>query len=284
MTMSRCLSPDSDTAAGIGCDNMTILIVALLHGRTIEQWYDWVADNVEKRIGYDTPRQFKPLYRSTYGGFGNVNEDSGASNLLRAEPWLNLNRLSSPLYSRAAGISSLAVAEDDEFDDDDEYDDESGDEMMTDSAADAWMAKNFLGDPTQLRAPPARDETESLRAQLEELTEQDARDDALKRKSGHASGDSDIGNIFSHSLNSRGPTAIGSPLIPSPLALQDLRSPISPMTESDGPGSRWNSSPSKERRDVVPQSKISSASNGVLEHTHAPSDETKDSSEAPTKE
>ncbi|TFK35248.1 phosphatase 2C-like domain-containing protein [Crucibulum laeve] len=40
----------------IGSDNMTIIIVALTHGRTKEEWYAWIKGRVENKYGYDTPR------------------------------------------------------------------------------------------------------------------------------------------------------------------------------------------------------------------------------------
>ncbi|RKP22477.1 phosphatase 2C-like domain-containing protein, partial [Syncephalis pseudoplumigaleata] len=40
--MERCLAKESDLG-GVGCDNMTITIVAILNGRTKEEWYDWIA-------------------------------------------------------------------------------------------------------------------------------------------------------------------------------------------------------------------------------------------------
>ncbi|KAF7732067.1 Protein phosphatase 2C 2 [Apophysomyces ossiformis] len=36
-----CLAPESETG-GVGCDNMSIMIVAILHGKTEEEWYDWM--------------------------------------------------------------------------------------------------------------------------------------------------------------------------------------------------------------------------------------------------
>ncbi|ONH69670.1 Protein phosphatase 2C 2 [Cyberlindnera fabianii] len=39
-----CLAPTSH-GSGIGCDNMSIVIVALLHGKTLEEWYQYVKDN-----------------------------------------------------------------------------------------------------------------------------------------------------------------------------------------------------------------------------------------------
>jgi protein phosphatase 2C family protein 2/3 len=46
--MVKCLAPDSELG-GIGCDNMTVVIVALLNGRTLEEWTAWVKERVEKK-------------------------------------------------------------------------------------------------------------------------------------------------------------------------------------------------------------------------------------------
>ncbi|KAI0822265.1 PP2C-domain-containing protein [Trametes gibbosa] len=60
-----CLAPDSTTGAGIGCDNMTVMIVALLHGRTEEDWYSWVTDRVKNKYGYETPETLPQLYATS---------------------------------------------------------------------------------------------------------------------------------------------------------------------------------------------------------------------------
>src|SRR5438105_2662027 len=41
---------------------MTVLIVAILHGRTKEEWYAWMRDRVEKKYGYNTPSELPYLY------------------------------------------------------------------------------------------------------------------------------------------------------------------------------------------------------------------------------
>lgn len=61
--IDRCLAPDAEVG-GIGCDNMTLLIVALLGNRTKEQWYEWVKSRVENKVGYDTPESVAPVFRS----------------------------------------------------------------------------------------------------------------------------------------------------------------------------------------------------------------------------
>ncbi|KAG5648317.1 hypothetical protein DXG03_004889 [Asterophora parasitica] len=58
----HCLAPDTSSGAGIGCDNMTVMIVALLHGRTKDDWFKWVADRVNNNYGYNTPTAPPQLY------------------------------------------------------------------------------------------------------------------------------------------------------------------------------------------------------------------------------
>lgn len=58
--MDHCLAPDS--SGGLGMDNMTIMIIALFHGRTMDQWYDWIAKRVEECEGYITPENVPAVY------------------------------------------------------------------------------------------------------------------------------------------------------------------------------------------------------------------------------
>lgn len=60
--MEHCLAPDTHGAQGIGCDNMTILIVAILNGKTEEEWYAMIKDRVANKIGYDTPDSPPQIY------------------------------------------------------------------------------------------------------------------------------------------------------------------------------------------------------------------------------
>ncbi|KAM6492869.1 Protein phosphatase 2C (PP2C)-like domain containing protein [Amanita muscaria] len=62
LVCDHCLAPDQQAGDMIGCDNMTILIVAILHGRTKEGWYSWIADRVKDKYGYETPSALPELY------------------------------------------------------------------------------------------------------------------------------------------------------------------------------------------------------------------------------
>lgn len=82
--MDRCCAPDSDLG-GVGCDNMTICIVALLNGRTKQEWYNWVKERVEKKIGWDTPEQIAPVFSSqAQGGSGAGAGGFGGGSVLQA--------------------------------------------------------------------------------------------------------------------------------------------------------------------------------------------------------
>ncbi|WVQ71269.1 hypothetical protein IAR50_000795 [Cryptococcus sp. DSM 104548] len=71
--MVKCLAKDSSTG-GIGCDNMTVVIVALLNGRTPEEWQNWVKERVDNKVGHDTPESIPDIFPEptgpASGGFG----------------------------------------------------------------------------------------------------------------------------------------------------------------------------------------------------------------------
>ncbi|KAI8331363.1 hypothetical protein BC941DRAFT_438967 [Chlamydoabsidia padenii] len=45
--MDHCLASETDIG-GYGCDNMTVIIIALLHGKSSEEWYDYMASGFNK--------------------------------------------------------------------------------------------------------------------------------------------------------------------------------------------------------------------------------------------
>jgi protein phosphatase 2C family protein 2/3 len=61
----HCLAPDTTAGAGTGCDNMTALIVAVLNGKTEDEWYKWVAERVQREHGFPTPAEIPQLYSAS---------------------------------------------------------------------------------------------------------------------------------------------------------------------------------------------------------------------------
>jgi protein phosphatase PTC2/3 len=68
-----CLRPKSpeitefgDLISHIGEDNMTMVLVVLLHGRTEEEWYEWVKGRVDKGREYTIPYVFGEATREAF--------------------------------------------------------------------------------------------------------------------------------------------------------------------------------------------------------------------------
>ncbi|KAI0601664.1 phosphatase 2C-like domain-containing protein [Biscogniauxia sp. FL1348] len=55
--MDNCLASNSETG-GVGCDNMTMVIVGFLRGKTKEEWYNEVASRVAKGDGPCAPPEY----------------------------------------------------------------------------------------------------------------------------------------------------------------------------------------------------------------------------------
>ncbi|KAK4045985.1 Protein phosphatase 2C 2 [Microbotryomycetes sp. JL201] len=82
--MDRCLAPDSDWG-GVGCDNMTAMIVAIKGSRTIDEWYEWVKKRVEAGKPYETPKDLiDPFSQSNAprGAMGAAGRPGGMAGML----------------------------------------------------------------------------------------------------------------------------------------------------------------------------------------------------------
>ena len=55
--MDNCLSSNCETG-GVGCDNMTMFVIALLHGKSKEEWYKEIADRVARGDGPCAPPEY----------------------------------------------------------------------------------------------------------------------------------------------------------------------------------------------------------------------------------
>lgn len=55
--MDNCLASNSETG-GVGCDNMTMVIIGLLNGRTKEEWYNQIAERVAQGDGPCAPPEY----------------------------------------------------------------------------------------------------------------------------------------------------------------------------------------------------------------------------------
>ncbi|GJJ15760.1 hypothetical protein Clacol_010038 [Clathrus columnatus] len=182
--MDICLAPDSNSGGGIGCDNMTVLVVAILNGRTKEEWYAWMKDRVANNYGYATPEALPQIYPknrepSPYGmGSGIMGRrplNGGGGNPLR----IPVSELGFGSLARALAAGGITFAPQgwpngsmgggafaSEESEEEESDDENGHPSTS-------SMPGYLSD---LQAPPSRDVTSSLRAQLHALRYDDEMD------------------------------------------------------------------------------------------------------------
>ena len=62
--MDNCLASNSETG-GVGCDNMTMVVIGLLHGMSKEEWYKRVGERVANGDGPCAPPEYGKLYSIT---------------------------------------------------------------------------------------------------------------------------------------------------------------------------------------------------------------------------
>lgn len=55
--MDNCLASNSETG-GVGCDNMTMVIIGFLNGKTKEEWYEEIARRVANGDGPCAPPEY----------------------------------------------------------------------------------------------------------------------------------------------------------------------------------------------------------------------------------
>lgn len=55
--MDNCLASNSETG-GVGCDNMTMIVIGLLHGKSKEEWYETIGKRVADGDGPCAPPEY----------------------------------------------------------------------------------------------------------------------------------------------------------------------------------------------------------------------------------
>ena len=61
--MDNCLASNSETG-GVGCDNMTMIVIALLRGKSKDEWYKEIGDRVAKGDGPCAPPEYGEYHSS----------------------------------------------------------------------------------------------------------------------------------------------------------------------------------------------------------------------------
>lgn len=165
MICEHCLAPDTSSAAGIGCDNMTILIVAILNGRTKEEWYTWMTDRVRNLHGFPTPDHVPQIYStSRLMAFKTRREAAAERERLRRDrgedPHTFFSNFPLRQFAEAIGTTKVMFGT--------EEDDDSGDEASGDDSPN--------GRPYYSHAFGGADPTAALKSQIAAFQTEDDND------------------------------------------------------------------------------------------------------------
>lgn len=219
--MVKCLATDSETG-GIGCDNMTVVVVALLNGRTPDEWREWVKERVLKKVGHDTPESVPDIFGQNNGGggamsaFGGGFGGAGGFRIGGAGGLQNIN-LSSILG--ASGIS-FRPTDDSDDEDDGELHIIGDDEKKSDGKSGEYLDNKALEKGT--KPVDVTDKLDSLPSKSKkgsvELVDEDG-DSTMD--SGEESDETTTGEQSKPAF-----TSIGSPNVPSHKELLPLNSRI----------------------------------------------------------
>jgi protein phosphatase PTC2/3 len=255
----HCLAPDTTSGAGVGCDNMTILIVAFLHGKTKEEWYAWIKDRVERKYGYDTPEEIPQLFAQSRllafrarrqalaereqnnsdsrengagGNLGGFLSAGGLGNFARV-----LGSTGGITFHPSSGIMSDSGLMFEKYDDSDEEDtDEDMDTEATGNEGRSFFSETF--------GVGAGDGTKSLREQLADLEKDSDSDMNEEEASGvgtfSASGQPQDSPV---APNTHTPTAIGN----TDHVLQGEAPPPPPSALPNGASTQLKSEPGGDK-------------------------------------
>ncbi|KAF8827673.1 hypothetical protein HHX47_DHR4000358 [Lentinula edodes] len=245
MMCEHCLAPDTSAGAGIGCDNMTVLIVALLHGRTKQEWYAWIKNRVDNKYGFDTPSVLPQLYaQSRLTAFKARREALQAreASLLEYEeqpsflsPGLSFTRVLGSTggisFNRESGILSSATSL--MFTGDDSDDEDDGE----DSTSSFFTETLGLGATLHDEDDDGLDATQNLKAKLEEFEKdirQDGSDDSPDSDS-TTEGDTSHPKLQGEAPPPPAPQANGGPVTPAPqLKSEPGGDKASPVVAAEG--------------------------------------------------
>ena len=228
--MVKCLATDSDTG-GIGCDNMTVVIVAILGDRTPEEWKAWIRERVIHKVGRDTPESIPDVFRpssgppAAVGGLGALGGIGGIGGGFRVGGAGGLNIAS---ILSASGIQIRTV--DDSDDDAEELKIISGGDA-DDNEPTAYIDDKALADKVPKDISDALESAESSKSGSIKVIDEDG-DSTME--SGDESDSTTTGDAVPPSSSSAAPapsfTSIGSPNVPSHQELLPLNSKIADDT------------------------------------------------------
>lgn len=185
MICDHCLAPDTISGAGIGCDNMTVLVVAITHGRTKEEWYKWVKERVKSEYGHKTSGTPPQLYsESRLLSFRARREAQEARERMAAAQVNNQANPSRDDFLQRHGITVTTISISSNggisYQPGGDIVHDSGkvmfgsDELDEDEDEETAGGSSYFADTFRLGSPESPDAAESLREQLAEFEKEES--------------------------------------------------------------------------------------------------------------
>ncbi|KAI1865867.1 uncharacterized protein JN550_008125 [Neoarthrinium moseri] len=152
--MDNCLASNSETG-GVGCDNMTMIVVGFLRGKTKEAWYEEVANRVAKGDGPCAP----PEYAEFRGPGVHHNFDDSDSGYdvdmeNKSKPF-GIGGYKGRIIFLGDGTEVLTDSDDTEMFDNAEEDKDLASQVSKSSSGDD--GEESSGPPPRAPSPPARE-------------------------------------------------------------------------------------------------------------------------------
>ncbi|KAI0152765.1 phosphatase 2C-like domain-containing protein [Xylariaceae sp. FL1272] len=151
--MDNCLASNSETG-GVGCDNMTMVIIGFLRGKTKEEWYEEVASRVAKGDGPCAPPEYAefrgPGVHHNYDDSDSGYDVDSTENKTRS---FGIGGYKGRIIFLGDGTEVLTDSDDTEMFDNSEEDKDLASQVSKNSSADE---DGESGPPPRAPSPPPR--------------------------------------------------------------------------------------------------------------------------------
>lgn len=168
--MDTCLASSSDNG-GVGCDNMTMVVVAFLRGKTTEEWYDLIAKRVADGDGPCAPPEYAQPKSNNFeksSHYSNFEDDDNAIKIYSSSP--NHSREGGRIIMLGDGTEVLTDSDDTEmFDYEEEGDPEALDRKEASQPVEGGQKegdKKTVDSKSALPEPPLSPQQKKVEAEF----------------------------------------------------------------------------------------------------------------------
>lgn len=164
--MDNCLASNSETG-GVGCDNMTMIVIGILNGKTKEEWYDEIAKRVAAGDGPCAPPEYAE-FRGPGVHHNFDDSDSGydvdSDNKSRGGQSFGIGGYKGRIIFLGDGTEVLTDSDDTEMFDNAEEDKDLASQVSRDSSASSTGEADSATEENQIKEAAHSEKTKSPEA------------------------------------------------------------------------------------------------------------------------